>query len=102
MLCSEKEGIPRVIMEAMALQKPVVATDVAGTRELVINGKTGFLVPLGDTDAMVEKVKLLAADASLRGKMGACGLRRVSEHFNDTKIAEFLHEFYVSRIDKNR
>lgn len=101
MLCSEKEGIPRVIMEAMALQKPVVATDVAGTRELVINGKTGFLVPLGDTDAMAEKVKLLAADASLREKMGACGLRRVSECFNDVKIAEFLHEFYVSRIKKN-
>lgn len=101
MLCSEKEGIPRVIMEAMALQKPVVATRVVGTRELVIDGETGFLVPLGATDAMAEKVKLLAADAALREKMGASGLHRVSEHFNDVKIAEFLHEFYVSRIKKN-
>lgn len=94
MLCSEKEGIPRVIMEAMALQKPVVATDVLGTQELVVDGKTGFLVPLGNTEAMAKKVKLLAADVGLREKMGACSLRRVSEHFNDIKIAEFLHKFY--------
>ena len=98
MLCSEKEGIPRSLIEAMALQKPVVATDVLGTQELVVDNETGFLIPLGDTDAMAEKVKLLVADAGLREKMGACGLRRVMEHFNDIKIAEFLGKFYVSKM----
>lgn len=98
-LCSEKEGIPRAIMEAMALSKPVVATDVLGTQELVVNEKTGFLVPLGDTGTMAEKVKLLVEDISLREKMGAYGLRRVREHFNDIKIVDFLHEFYIRALN---
>lgn len=100
MLCSEKEGIPRVIMEAMALQKPVVATNVLGTQELVVDGETGFLVPLGDTNAMAEKIKLLAGDSSLRQRMGTYGLERINDGFNDIKIAEFLHEFYVSHCEK--
>jgi glycosyltransferase involved in cell wall biosynthesis len=45
-LTSEKEGIPRGLMEAMALGKPVIATDVPGTNELVVHGETGLLVPL--------------------------------------------------------
>ena len=102
LLCSEKEGIPRALMEAMALKKPVVATDVAGTAELVADGETGFLVPLGDIDAMTEKVKLLAAKPELRKEMGARGFERVSEHFNDIKIADFLYEFYISRTSRNR
>jgi glycosyltransferase involved in cell wall biosynthesis len=100
MLCSEKEGIPRSIMEAMALTKPVVATNVMGTQELVVDGQTGFLVPLGDTDAMVEKVKLLAEDSSLRDKMGSYGLKRIADEFNDIKIAESLHRFYKLKTSK--
>jgi glycosyltransferase involved in cell wall biosynthesis len=98
MLCSEKEGIPRSLIEAMAMRKPVIATDIGGTQELVVNGETGFLVPLGDTEAMAEKVKLFAAKPELRETMGTRGFKRVDEHFNDVKIADFLHEFYVSKI----
>ncbi|MFA5238681.1 MAG: glycosyltransferase family 4 protein [Phycisphaerae bacterium] len=101
MLCSEKEGIPRALMEAMALQKPVIATDVEGTHELVVDGQTGFLVPLGDIDAMAEKVKLLAAKPELRKEMGSRGFDRVNEHFNDIKVADFLHNFYISRAPGN-
>ena len=93
-LCSEKEGIPRSIMEAMALGKPVVATNVLGTQELVVDWETGLLVPLGETNKMAEKIKLLADDAGLRAKMGALGLSKVKEHFNDERIANFLHAFY--------
>ena len=49
-LTSKKEGLPRGLLEAMALQKPVVATDVQGTRELVVNGVTGILVPFNDQE----------------------------------------------------
>lgn len=97
MLCSEKEGIPRALMEAMALQKPVIATDVVGTRELVVDGQTGFLAALGDTDAMAEKVKLLAAKPELREEMGFRAFNRVNEHFNDVKVADFLRNFYITR-----
>lgn len=100
-LCSEKEGIPRAVMEAMALQKPVVATDVEGSKELIIDGQTGFLVSLGDIDAMAEKVKLLAEKPELRKELGVSGLARVDEHFNDIKVVGFLHEFYISKIPRN-
>jgi glycosyltransferase involved in cell wall biosynthesis len=99
-LCSEKEGIPRVIMEAMALQKPVVATDVLGTQELVVNGKTGFLVPLGAIDEMAEKIKLLAEDLNLREKMGSYGLKRISEEFNEIEIIKTMHQFYKLKTSK--
>ena len=102
LLCSEKEGIPRTIMEAMALQKPVVATDVLGTQEVVIDGQTGFLLPLGAVNTMAEKIKLLAENSSLREKMGSCGLKRVTGEFNDIKIAELLHQFYVLRVSKDK
>jgi glycosyltransferase involved in cell wall biosynthesis len=101
-LCSEKEGIPRSLMEAMALQKPVVATNVTGTQELVVDGKTGFLVPLGDTNAMADKIRSLAKNEDMRAKMGSAGLQRVYEHFDDVKIAEFLREFYLKAVFKNR
>ena len=93
MLCSEKEGIPRSIMEAMALRKPVVATNVLGTEELVIDGQTGFLLPRGDIDGLVDKIKLLAEDVNLRARMGSRGRERICGHFNDVKIAGFLREF---------
>jgi len=93
-LCSEKEGIPRSVMEAMALQKPVVATDVLGTQEVVEDGETGFLTPLGDTKAMAEKIYMLSNSPKLMEQMGASGKKRVEEYFNDIKIAAFLHDFY--------
>ena len=99
MLCSEKEGIPRSIMEAMALKKAVVTTDVVGTQELVVDGETGFLVGLGDIDGMVNKLKTLAADTELRNSMGQAGFKRVSDKYNDNKVARSLVEFYELDLD---
>lgn len=72
-----------------------MATDVLGTQELVVDGKTDFLMPLLDIDAMVEKIKLLATDSGLRKRIGARGLNRVNSNFNDLAILETLHDFYV-------
>jgi glycosyltransferase involved in cell wall biosynthesis len=94
-LCSEKEGIPRCLMEAMALRKPVVATDVLGTQELVQNEQTGFLVPLGDVFATAEKIQLLIDSEDLRRRFGQAGHHRVIHHYNDVNIAKMLHDFYV-------
>jgi len=102
LLCSEKEGIPRSLMEAMALKKPVIATDVTGTQELVLDGETGFLAPLGDINKISEKVKLLADNASLREKMGMAGKKRILSNYNDVKIAKFLHDYYIRAIEQIR
>ena len=86
-------------MEAMALKKAVVATDVVGTQELVVDGETGFLVGLGDIDGMVNKLKTLAADTELRNSMGQAGFKRVSDKYNDIKVARSLVEFYELDLD---
>lgn len=100
LLCSEKEGIPRAIMEAMALKKPVVATDVSGTNELVVDGHTGFLTPLGDTALMAYKVGFLIKNEETRALFGERGNERIALHFDDNKIANWLREVYHANFSK--
>jgi len=99
LLTSEKEGIPRSLMEAMALKKPVVATDVLGTNELVIDNETGFLVPLGDQDALNKKVVELINNPVLRQTFGANGYSRVKEYFDDKKIVDKWLKAYELHIN---
>lgn len=94
-LPSEKEGIPRGLMEAMALGKPVVATDVLGTQELVVDGVTGYLTPLGDIAAMSRRIRELIENPELRKRFGQAGRDRIEKEFNDQRIAEYLHDFYL-------
>ena len=78
-LCSSKEGLPRVVLEAMLAGKPVVGSDVAGTRELVVNEETGLLYGYADVPALTAALRRLLNDAALRQAMGAAGRRRVVE-----------------------
>ncbi len=94
-LTSEKEGIPRALMEAMALGKPVVATDVLGTQELVVDGQTGFLTPMGDSRSFADALERLGGDPKLCHRLGSAGKARIEEQFNDLKIAENLRGFYL-------
>ena len=97
-LCSEKEGLPRSLMEAMALGKPIVATDVLGTQELVVDNQTGFLTPLADIDAMAEKIKLLVQNPDLCSRFGTASQNRIAENFDETNIIHNLYNFYRNRI----
>lgn len=72
-LASAKEGLPRVVLEAMLLGKPVIASDVVGSRELVKHGHSGFLYPYGDVAALASYLQQLLEDADLRAQMGAAG-----------------------------
>jgi glycosyltransferase involved in cell wall biosynthesis len=72
------EGIPMSLMEAAACGRPLVATDVPGCREIVTNGETGFLVPLGDIAALADSIERLVKDADLRRRMGAAARARVA------------------------
>ena len=84
-LPSYREGVPRTLLEAAALAKPIVTTDAVGCREVVDDGKNGFLVPVGDAVALMHKVKELANDAILREVMGKNGRIKVLKEF-DVKI----------------
>ncbi len=80
--CSSKEGFPRVVLEAMALGKPVVSSDVVGPQEAVAHGTTGFLYPHGDVEALAGHLLALRRDPALRERLGAAGRARVAQHFS--------------------
>ncbi|MFC3614320.1 glycosyltransferase [Lutimaribacter marinistellae] len=90
------EGLPMVVMEAMAAARPVIATYIAGTPELVQQGKTGWLVPAGDADALAEVIASAAATPrETLLTMGEAGRERVrARHDIDTeatKLAGYFH-----------
>jgi glycosyltransferase involved in cell wall biosynthesis len=81
-LASAAEGLPRVILEAMLLGRPVVASDIVGSREVVAPEQTGLLYPCGDVAALADALARLADDAALRRRFGEAGARRVREQFS--------------------
>lgn len=90
------EGLPMVVMEAMAAARPVIATYIAGTPELVQQDVTGWLVPAGDTKALAQAMDHLA-QASLKDltKMGKAGRARVLERHDVAKEAAKLAAYMV-------
>ena len=95
-LASYREGMPRSIIEAMATGKPIVATDIRGSREEVIDGVTGFLVPVRDAPALANRIEALVKDPKLRRELGLAGRLRAESLFDETKVNERL----IGRIDK--
>tara|TARA_B100000408_G_C10113962_1_gene147195 strand:- start:44 stop:535 length:492 start_codon:yes stop_codon:yes gene_type:complete len=73
---------PLSLKEAQLMKKPVVATNVGGNSEMMVDGKTGFLVEKGDPNQLVDKLSLLIEDEKLAKKMGDCGRKFVEETFN--------------------
>jgi glycosyltransferase involved in cell wall biosynthesis len=75
-LPSHREGMPRSVIEAMMTGLPVVGTNIRGTREEVLEGETGTLVPVNDANALAAALARLVADATLRKAWGAVGRER--------------------------
>ena len=98
-LTSVKEGIPRALMQAMAVGLPVVATNVKGSREVVVDGKTGFLVPLDDAEALAERLGVLLESADLRREIGSRGVQHVRRHFDEGKVVERLVGIYRRALE---
>ncbi|MGA2192207.1 MAG: glycosyltransferase family 4 protein [Nitrospirota bacterium] len=92
-LTSLWEGLPIVLMQAMAAGKPIVATAVDGTPEAVKDGVNGFLARPHDIDGMAEKVVLLLSDKGLANKMGSAGKGLASE-FDEKKMLQDICTLY--------
>ena len=94
------EGTSNSILEYMALAKPVVATDGGGTREIVSDGVTGFLVEPSTTTDLETKINLLLKDARMREMLGAAGLERVRNCFSiDRMVGDYINIY--SRLTAN-
>ncbi len=85
-LPSWREGMPRTIIEAMLMSKPVVATDIRGSREEVVPDETGLLVPARDASALANAFIGLIGDAPLRQRMGRAGRARALALYDEAKV----------------
>jgi glycosyltransferase involved in cell wall biosynthesis len=85
-LPSHFEGLPMSIIEAMLTGLPVVATDIRGPREQVVDGVSGFLVPPATVAPLAEALGRLVADADLRARMGEAGRQRALIHFDESVV----------------
>lgn len=97
-LPSLNEGLPLVLLEAMASARPCVATAVAGSPELVVDGVTGFLVPPQAPHQLADAIGKLAADPERRQAMGAAGRQRVMERFSLQTTVNQLRAILASEI----
>ena len=93
-LPSYREGLPRVMLEGMAMAKPLITTDVPGCRDTVFPGENGFLVPVKDSVALADAIKrMIQTPEAERRNMGARGRKLAEERFSESMIvSRYLNE----------
>lgn len=91
-LPSYREGLPRALLEGSAMGKPLIATDVPGCRDVVVDGETGYLCEGRSADSLAAAmVKMLEAPAAARHRMGELGRRKIEQEFCESRvIAKYL------------
>jgi glycosyltransferase involved in cell wall biosynthesis len=94
-LVSQMEGLPNVVLEAMAHGKTVIATPVGGIPTLIEDGRTGFLVPVGDAAALRATIERVLADPELRARVGEAARARVSEYCSWDRVTEQTLQVYA-------
>lgn len=99
---SWSEALPTVLIEAGAAALPAVATDVGGTKEIVQNGKSGFVVPAGDAEALAEKVTKILMSPDLSQKLGSLAHKFVSKTFSLEKQAKETFSLYERVLKESK
>jgi glycosyltransferase involved in cell wall biosynthesis len=97
---SRREGLPRALAQALAAGRPVIAYDSDGAGEVCLDGETGYLVPIGDHNALTDRMIRLLCSVDLRHQMGAAGQRLVRTHFAVEKMVDDLAALYHRLMDE--
>jgi len=104
LVTSDREGIPMVILEAMALGVPIVARDVGGIREVLDHGVTGILVPSADIEKLTEPCLMLLHDRPLRTRIAqnarTAVVQKYSADANAAQILRLYHSLVLSKQGK--
>jgi glycosyltransferase involved in cell wall biosynthesis len=96
-LPSYREGIPRSLLEAMAMGKPIITTDGVGCREVIEDGRNGFMVPVKDTEALAAAmIKMIHLGEEGRREMGLYGRRKAEREFDERLVIQA----YLREIDR--
>jgi glycosyltransferase involved in cell wall biosynthesis len=101
-MCSRSEGVGRALSEAMAFGVPVVATPVNGVPELVADGETGLIVPVGAPARIAEAVARLGRDHALAARLGAGGRERARRLMDSRRMVAALEALYEEEYDRVR
>ncbi len=99
-LSSRREGLPNSILEAMALGLPVVTTDVAGAKELVLDRETGFVLPQGDEHSLGNALITLVESDAARKRMGRAGRERIEQEFSFTSRLQRIETLYEKVLER--
>lgn len=93
-LLSYREGLPKALIEAMAVGRPIVTTNVPGCKECVEDGVNGFLVPAKNSRKAAECIDRLLSDAELRQQMGAASRRKMEQELSLAQVIKETLDFY--------
>jgi N,N'-diacetylbacillosaminyl-diphospho-undecaprenol alpha-1,3-N-acetylgalactosaminyltransferase len=95
------EGVPKSMLEAMALSKPIVTTDNRGCREVIEDGKNGFMIPIKDAEALTAALDTLLRDPEMRAAFGANSRQKAAREFDEAVVVgQVLRQLY--QLDKVR
>jgi len=92
------EGLPLSILEAMAASKPVIATDIEGINEIIIDGQNGLFVPPANAHALADKINILLSDKSLAQRLSENGRESVTQKFSVQKMTEEVISIYEEML----
>jgi glycosyltransferase involved in cell wall biosynthesis len=98
----DRDGIPNVLLEAMATELPVVSTDVSGIPEVVTHGITGLVVPPQDASALAASLAELLADRNLRMQLGKAGRAAVVKGFSNDANLQLLRELLLGALARQQ
>jgi len=90
-----REGIPRSLLEAMALEKPIITTNSAGCKEVVEDGKNGYLIPIKDSKALADAIEVLINDDKKRADFGRYSRLKAEKEFDEKVVVDrIIKELY--------
>lgn len=91
-----REGVPKSLIDACAVGRPIVTTSSIGCKDVVDDGVNGFLIPIKNSDALAEKLQILADDKALRMKMGKAAREKAEREFSLERVVQKHLEIYQS------
>ncbi len=99
-LPSHREGLPTVVLEAQAAGKPVIAASATGIVDVVLDGETGLLFPVGDVQALADAIARIIDDKGLATRLGLAGQEQVKRKFRQEQIWQALHREYLEVLQR--
>lgn len=99
---SYREGFPNVVIEAGAMGLPSIVTDINGSREIIIEGKNGIIIPPRDTDALYKAMKKIIEQSNMRTKMASNARQLISLRYEQSYVRNCLKEYYNEILANGR